>query len=94
MPYDGSKDPMQGMATGQSAPARKVVAVTPHNDNDLAQYARCLYVGVAGDVEVIPVGNADDAPVIFKNHPIGYLPAQVRRVRAAGTTASQILAIY
>jgi hypothetical protein len=69
------------------------IAITPSDATDLTTYAKALYVGVAGDVRVLPVSNGDGAPVTFKNHPVGYAPVQVRRVFATGTTAGDIVGL-
>lgn len=67
-------------------------------NTDPAQfYAKALYIGVSGDVAVIAAqdksnGGAGTAR-IFKAHPVGYMPGQVRRVMATGTTATNILAL-
>jgi hypothetical protein len=93
MPYDRTKDPLDNLSGGASGPGRRAASVTPSDASDLSSYARGLYVGGTGDLVVIPVGNADGAPVTFKAHPIGYMPVAVRRVLATGTTATNILAI-
>ena len=93
MPYDRTKDPLDNLSGGAAGPGRRAAAVTPSDANDLPTYARALYVGVAGDLAVIPVGNADGAPVTFKAHPVGYVPVAIRRVLATGTSATNILAI-
>lgn len=69
------------------------MAVTPNDSVDLTTYAKALYIGVAGDVNVIPVENSDDDPVLFKAHPVGYMPVQVRRVLSDQTTATDIVAL-
>lgn len=96
MAYDQKKDPYNETSEQARAelPARRAAAVVPSNTVDLETYAKGLYVGVAGDVKVIPVGNADDAPVTFKAHPVGYLQCQVRRVFDTGTTATNLLAMF
>lgn len=75
-----------------AAPARKCVAVTPDNSNDLPGGEAFLYIGGAGDVEIIA---ADDTVAeILKSVPAGtILPISVKRVRAAGTTATFIKAL-
>ena len=51
-----------------------------------------LYVGTGGDVEVITL-NGDT--VVFHNVPTGtFMPIQVTRVKAANTTASDIIALF
>ncbi len=74
------------------SPARKAVVVTPHNTNELTNTTRALYIGGAGNVEVILAG--DTSSVIFYSVPAGtFLPLRVKQVRAAGTTATNILAL-
>lgn len=48
---------MSNSIPAETGPAYKAVAVTPHNTNDLAAPCRLLYVGGAGDVEVIMEGD-------------------------------------
>ena len=68
--------------------------MTPDDGADLPVYAKALYLGVAGSVRVLTVDAADGEAVVFANHPAGYLPVQVRRVLATGTTAGQIVALF
>ena len=77
-----------------SGPARRAGAVTPSDTVDLTSYAKALYVGAAGNVRVLTVGGEDADAVTFANHPVGWLPVQVRRVLATGTTATQIVAAF
>jgi hypothetical protein len=72
--------------------ARRVRAVTPDNDNDLATgVCKALLIGVAGTVSVIA---ADDTDAVTLTVEAGVLPVRVRRVRATGTTATSIVALY
>lgn len=76
-----------------SDPAQRAFAVTPAN-SDFANevQARALYVGGAGDVTVVTVGNDT---VTFAAVPAGtILPVSVKQVRATGTTASNLVALY
>lgn len=50
-----------------------------------------LYVGTTGDLKVTTFGGD---VVTFKNFPVGFLPLNVLRVWATGTTASDILACW
>lgn len=81
---------------GQAAmtwPAQSAVAVT--NSDSVAFAAgpcRALYIGVTGDVAVDMADTG--AAVVFKAVPVGWLPIRVLRVRATGTTATNILALY
>jgi hypothetical protein len=93
MAYDANKDSYKLFQHDASSTARKVISVTTSDATDLTIYAKALYIGVAGDISVLPVGQ--ESSVVFKNHPVGYfVGCQVRRVNATGTTASQILALY
>ena len=72
--------------------ARHGAAVTPDDDNDLSDHARALYVGGGGDVELVTLGGDT---LVFKSVPAGaILPVATVRVRAAGTTATHILALW
>lgn len=80
-------------ASNAVAPSRSARVVTPNNGADLDRITKGLYVGGAGDVEVILVEDA--AQLVFTGVPAGtILPLQVRRVRAANTTATNIIALY
>jgi hypothetical protein len=94
MPYDSTKHPEAYVPTAQSTNGRKVTVVVPSDTVDFTSYPSKLYIGVAGDVKCIPVGNDDASPVTFKSVPVGFLEIQVRRVFATGTAATNILAIY
>jgi hypothetical protein len=69
------------------------VAVTPSDTTDLTTVTRGIYVGVAGN---ITVDSADgDTTILFTAIAIGMIHAlKVKRVRATGTSASGIVAIY
>jgi hypothetical protein len=73
-----------------SDPASLVRAVTP---SDTVEFSLCraLYVGVGGNVTVL----SDGVPVTFLNVPTGLvLPVETTQVRATGTTATNIVALY
>jgi len=76
-------------------PARDAGAVTASDLTDFASYPRALFVGVGGDVSLVPVASAADTGVVFKNVVSGtILPIQSRRVNSTGTTATDIVALY
>jgi len=79
-------------APSAQAPARRAAAVTPDDSADLPRTAKALYLGVGGDLCVVPADGG--ASVSLINHPPGYAPVQVRRVMATGTTAAQIVALF
>lgn len=65
--------------------------VTPNDTTDLTIPARSLYIGGAGDVVVIT--GAGDAT--FKAAPAGFiLEVAPIRVKATGTTATDIVALW
>jgi hypothetical protein len=86
VPYNQNRD-----HRGGDEPGRVAFAVTPTDATDLASYARALYVGVSGDLVIVPIDNADGATVTLKSHPVGYCPVSVRQVYATGTTATNII---
>ena len=86
-----SPDAYRTHAPTPGAPARVALAVTPDDEEDLTPYAKALYVGTAGDLNLIPAGGA--VAVTLKNHPVGYVAVQARRGLATGTTAEDIVAL-
>lgn len=83
-------------------PARYATAIAPSDTQNVAIgpagcFAKSLYVGVAGDLNVITAGDNTNSglgtPVLLKAHPVGYCPIQVRAVLAAGTTATNIVGL-
>ncbi|OAN64835.1 spike base protein, RCAP_Rcc01079 family [Sphingomonas sp. TDK1] len=76
-----------------SAPASQAVTVVPSDTAALADIPKALFVGTGGTVTMRgAVGNAD---TVWKNVPSGtILPFRARYVRATGTSAADILALY
>lgn len=76
-------------------------AVTPNNNADLVlsgatitgiDNGACLYIGTGGNITITTIGGQT---VTLTNLADGvFVPIQVRRVFATGTTASNILALY
>jgi len=76
-----------------SAPATRAVAVTPHDTNAIADLPKGLYVGGAGNITMRGVN--DTADRVWAGVPAGtVLPFRAQYVRATGTTATFILALY
>ena len=74
-------------------PAEYAAAVTTSDATVLSPVPRALYIGVGGDVVVTMA--ADGTDVTFANVPTGTkLPVRVSKVKATGTTASSIVALY
>jgi hypothetical protein len=77
----------------ESDPAGSSEAVTPHDTNPLAGGpTRSLYVGVAGDIVVRLEDDTTDRT--FKAVAVGYHPLRVTHVRATGTAATDIVALF
>lgn len=86
-------DPFASSADALHAPATRATAVSPHDANALPDIPKALYVGTAGDIAAR--GLNDNADQLWKNVPAGaILPFRARFVRATGTTAADILALY
>jgi hypothetical protein len=84
-------DEFAGYPELMSDPADSLAAVVLNDGADLPRVPKALWVGVLGDVSVIAKDDAD--PVVLKGVQ-GLLPVRARRVRATGTTATDIVALY
>ena len=86
-------DAFSGVADASYAPATRAVVVTPDDANPLADIPKALFVGTGGAIAMRGVnGTADQT---WKNVPSGaILPFRARYVRATGTTAADLLALY
>jgi hypothetical protein len=74
------------------ASAEECFAITPADDADLPRATKAIYIGLAGDVALIPVRG--DSPVIFRNLAAGsILDVRVRAVLATGTTAGGVVGL-
>lgn len=83
-------DNFKSNSPGLSSPLTRAVAVTPSDDTDLEFVTRAIYVGVAGNLEVLTIGGDT---VTFEDIPAGMLlPIRVSRVKE-GTDANGILAL-
>lgn len=71
-------------------PADNAVLLTPDDSNDLADVARALYVGTSGNIKVTTAGGDT---LLLTAVPVGILPIRIKRVWAATTTASTIVAL-
>lgn len=76
-----------------SAPATRAVAVVASDVNPLADIPKALYVGTGGTLALRGVAGTTDT--VWKNVPDGtVLPFRAQFVRATGTSAADILALY
>lgn len=86
-------DPFTNIADSATAPARLAVPVVPSDTNPLADIPKALFVGTGGAIAMRGVGGGADQ--VWKNVQDGsILPFRAHYVRATGTTASDILALY
>lgn len=75
-------------------PALSAASVTPSDSADLPNYSRMLYVADGGTGQHVKVTTINGSVVTFKNVPTGILMVQAQKVWAAGTTATEILALW
>lgn len=69
----------------------ETAAVITPTDNTLVGPFAALYVGVAGDITLVPRNST--TAVLFKAVPVGILPFAVQGVNSTGTTATNILGL-
>lgn len=73
-------------------PADRWEELTPNDETELDPRPRALWIGGAGNLELTGV---DDVDATFEGVPVGtLLPARPKKVKATGTTATLILALY
>ena len=76
---------------GLDSPATSGEAVTPSDSTDLTTVSRALWVGGAGNINVIM---SDGTTLLFSGVAAGtLLPLRVSRVKSTSTTATLIVAI-
>lgn len=69
---------------------QKAIAVTP-NDTNWIDNTNGLFIGGAGNLAVTMANGVD---VTFIGIPVGFAPLSVKKVKSAGTTATNIVALY
>lgn len=75
-----------------AAPATEAEAIV--NDVAFSQPCRAIYVGVGGDVSAV-MAEGSKATVVFKNAASGsILPISATKVTAAGTGATNLVAVF
>lgn len=78
---------------GFSGPARRLFAITPNDSTSFDFATRGIYVGTAGDLAVLGIG--DTVPVTLVGVPAGSLvPVAAQKVMATGTTAGSLVGMY
>lgn len=75
------------------ASARKAIAITPHDTNELANVTKAIWVGGAGNIVVIL--EDDSAAVTLVGVAAGtLLPLRAKIVKSTSTTATSLVALY
>ena len=77
-------------AAGLSSPFEHAAAVSPSDAADLDHLSRALFIGGEGDVAVVTKGGEEVTFVAAR----GWLPGRIARVKATGTTATGIVAVW
>ena len=84
-------DKFENHAAGLESPAQHGFAITPHDSSPLVVATRALYVGTAGNIAAVLISGAE---LTFSNVPSGtLLPIRLAKVKASGTTASNLLGL-
>lgn len=77
--------------SGVGEPAYRWFYITPNDDQDLPTYPRAIYVGGAGDVAMV---GRDGVECTFKDLAVDYHPLRPLRIKATGTTATDMIGLY
>ncbi len=86
-------DNFSTLGDSPTAPSTYALAVTPHDSNALTDIPKALFVGTGGNIMMRGKNGAADQ--LWKNVPSGaILPFRAQYVRATGTTAADLLALY
>ena len=86
------EDRYRDYVRGLTAPAVGAFAVTPSDQTDLPQVTRAIYCGGTGDISVVM---RSGETVTFSAVQAGtVLPIEAVRVRATGTTATNLVGLY
>jgi hypothetical protein len=74
-----------------SDPVKYGAVIIPSDVTDLTSPTRGIWVGTTGNISV---KLANSEALIFQNVPVGILPVQALRINSAGTTASNLVALW
>lgn len=88
MPPVIARDRHQAAAYRINRPVLGGFAITPNDTNDLQEITLSVWVGGAGSLKVTL---CDNSTVTYTNVPVGRQPLRVKRVWAAGTTATSLI---
>ena len=83
-----------GVMMGGDAPGLTAAVVTPSDTTQLEPYSRALWVGGGGDLSVVMEGDNTNTTVTFVGVATGtWMPLRCKKVMA-GTSASDIVAVF
>ena len=84
--------PMPLLPLRPGDPATSGIAITPSDTEDLSEISY-VYVGSSGDLRVTLADMPAGSSVTLSGVPAGYQPLLVKRVWAASTTATALVAL-
>lgn len=71
--------------------ARRLLAVTPHDTNEIIDPTKAIFIGGAGNISIIAVDDTTSVTLAVQSGQI--LPIRAKIIRATGTTATGIVAL-
>lgn len=86
-----TNDEFAALADAPVSPARKAYAILPSDAAPLPLLPKAIYVGGGGNLVVRAVDSNDDVLIVTQAGQV--LPVRVSHVRAAGTTATGLVAL-
>ena len=87
-------DKFERYKTNLESPIANAFAVTPNNSADLATYTRYVMIGGGADLTCEFVDDPVGQSVLLKLTPSVLYPFRLRKIYAAGTTATSIVGMY
>lgn len=89
------KDKFYGSMRSQSDPYRNAVAITPDDFTDLENLPRALWIGGAGNLNVLMDDDQPGEEVLISGIPAGtLLEVRTKRILNTNTTATLIVALW
>jgi len=85
-----ARDDYFNMSDDVTGPLNRGAAVSPNDSTDLPNVSRALWVGTSGAITVTMISGVDLTLVNAQ----GLIPLRVSRVKATGTDATNIVALW
>lgn len=84
-------DPLQNFTATPSSFGTKGTTITPGAGDLPGGAVKGVVMLAAGDITIVPVGNADGETIAFTGCPVGFIPPyRVRRVTAATAACATV----